>query len=69
LIFESLLNSAENFIRDLKTSVFEIRNNEVSSLKEKVLGLHKQLQEEIKDEKFDLIEKKESSFLLFNQSR
>jgi hypothetical protein len=62
LIFESLLNSAENFIRDLKTSVFEIRNNEVSSLKEKVLGLHKQLQEEIKDEKFDLIEKKNPLF-------
>lgn len=62
LVFESLLSSAENFIRDIKTAVFDIRNNEVLAIKEKVLGLHKILDKEIQEEKFNLLEKKNPLF-------
>ncbi|WCL48369.1 tubulin-like doman-containing protein [Leptospira sp. GIMC2001] len=62
LVFESLLSAGEIFIRDLKAAVFEIRNNEVIQIKEKVLGLHKLLQEEITEGKFELLEKKNPLF-------
>ncbi|MCC5816698.1 MAG: hypothetical protein JJT78_18255 [Leptospira sp.] len=62
LVFESLLSSAENYVRELKATVFEVRNNEVLAIKEKVLGLHKELEEEIKDSKFTLLEKKNPLF-------
>jgi hypothetical protein len=62
LVFESLLTSAENFIRDLKAILFEIRNDEVVAIKEKVLALHKTLNEEVEEIKFTLLEKKNPLF-------
>jgi len=62
LVFESMLSAAENFVRDLKASLFEIKNKEIVVLKEKLLELKKNLETEIQDGKFEILEKKNPLF-------
>ncbi|GBF49985.1 hypothetical protein LPTSP4_15060 [Leptospira ryugenii] len=62
LVFESMLTASENFIRDLKANLFEIKNKEIVLLKEKLLELKKDLENEIKEGKFELLEKKNPLF-------
>ncbi|MDZ4725555.1 MAG: tubulin-like doman-containing protein [Leptospira sp.] len=62
LVYESMLTAAENFVRDLKASLFEIKNNEIVILKEKLFELKKNLETEIQDGKFEILEKKNPLF-------
>jgi hypothetical protein len=62
LVFESMLTAAENFVRDLKASLFEIKNKEIIILKEKILELKKNLDVEIQEGKFEILEKKNPLF-------
>lgn len=62
LVFESMLTAAEAFVRDLKASLFEIKNKEIVILKEKLLELKKNLDSEIQDGKFEILEKKNPLF-------
>ncbi len=62
LVFEAMLTAAENFVRDLKASLFEIKNKEIVILKEKLLELKKNLEVEIQDGKFEILEKKNPLF-------
>lgn len=58
LVFESMLTAAETFVRELKANLFEIRNNEIVILKDKLIELKKDLDAEIKEGKFEILEKK-----------
>ncbi len=62
LVFEAILTAAENFVRDLKATLFEIKNKEIIVLKEKILELKKNLEVEIQDGKFEILEKKNPLF-------
>ncbi len=58
LVFESMLHSAENFARDFKAMLFNIKNLEVSLLRDKILALKNELKQEIEKARFELLEKK-----------
>ena len=58
LVFESMLTSAELFVRDFKALLFNLKNIEISMLKDKVQALMDELKQEIEKDKFELIEKK-----------
>ncbi len=62
LVYEAMLNAAEEFIREYKAMLFDIKNNEIIILKDKVSSLIKELNEEINNLKFELLEKKNPLF-------
>jgi hypothetical protein len=62
LVYESMLTASENFVRDLKAALFEIKNKEIVILKEKLLELKKNLEVEIQEGKFEILEKKNPLF-------
>ena len=62
LVFESMLTSAETFVREFKAMLFNLKNIEVNILKDKVGALLEELKQEIDNGKFELLEKKNPLF-------
>jgi len=62
LVFESMLSSAESFVREFKSLLFNIRNNEINMLMDKVSALRDRLRQELEEKKFELLEKKNPLF-------
>ena len=58
LVFEAMLHAAENFTRDFKALLFNLKNMEVTLLKDKISALQSELKEEIEKARFELLEKK-----------
>ena len=58
LVFESMLTASENFVRDFKAALYQIRNDEIMTLKDKVMNLQGVLEEDITKAKFILLEQK-----------
>ncbi len=54
--------SAENFVREFKSLLFNIRNNEINMLMDKVSALRDTLRQELEEKKFELLEKKNPLF-------
>lgn len=68
LLFETMLTASEDFVREFKALLFKIKNEEVTILKDKVLGLLKQLEADIGEIQFELLERKNPLFFyLINQ--
>lgn len=62
LVFESMLTSAESFIREMRSILFNIKNTEISILSEKVSALRGDLMKEIEASRFKLLEEKNPLF-------
>jgi len=62
LVFESMLTSAESFVREFKALLFNLKNIEVNILKDKVAALLEELKQEIDAGKFEILEKKNPLF-------
>ncbi len=58
LVYEAMLTSAESFTREFKALLFELKNSEVDLLKDKVSALLDQLKQDVENDKFNLLEKK-----------
>lgn len=69
LVFESMLNAAENFARDFKAMLFNLKNLEVTLLKDKVLALRNELKLKIEEARFELLEKKIPSIFSLSMER
>ncbi len=69
LVFEAMLTSAEAFVRDFKALLFNLKNMEITILKDKVTALLDQMKQDIEKDRFDLLEKKNPLyFYLINPS-
>lgn len=62
LVYEAMLTSAESFVREFKSLLFNIRNMEINSLMDKVSALRDKLRQELEEKKFELLEKKNPLF-------
>lgn len=62
LIIESMLIASENFVREFKSEIYRLKNDEVTQLLDKVRNLEKILQTEVDELKFELLEKKNPLF-------
>jgi len=62
LIFESMLTTSENFVRDFKAMLFNLKNIEIVVLRDKISALLEELQQEIEKDKFNLLKKKNPLF-------
>jgi len=58
LVFETMLASAESFVREFKAMLFSLKNLEVNLLKDKITSLRDQLKQDIEQDRFNLLEKK-----------
>lgn len=57
LIYESMLESSETFIREFKGMLYKIKNDIVVTLEDKLTTLDRQLQAEIQEGYFELLQK------------
>jgi len=62
LVYEAMLTSSENFVREFKSLLFNIRNMEINILMDKVSALRDSLMRELEEKKFELLEKKNPLF-------
>lgn len=62
LVFESMLTASENFVRDFKATLYQIRNDEIMVLKDKVINLQGVLEEDVSKAEYVLLEKKNPLF-------
>ncbi len=62
LVYESMLSSAEVFVREFRALLFNLKNFEINILQDKVLALKDQLKQEIEEDRFELLEKKNPLF-------
>lgn len=62
LVYEAMLTSAENFVREFKSLLFNIRNMEINTLMDKISALRDKLRQELEEKKFELLEKKNPLF-------
>ncbi len=58
LVFEAMLTASESFVREFKALIFNIKNLEITVLRDKVTALIDQLKQDIEKDRFDLLEKK-----------
>lgn len=58
LVFEAMLTAAEAFARDFKALLFNLKNMEITILRDKVTALLDQMKQDIERDRFDLLEKK-----------
>jgi hypothetical protein len=58
LVFEAMLTAAETFVRDFKALLFNLKNMEITVLRDKVTALLDQMKQDIEKDRFDLLEKK-----------
>jgi hypothetical protein len=58
LVFESMLSAAENFTREFKAMLFNLKNVEVNVLQDKVIALKDQLRQEVEALRFEMLEMK-----------
>jgi len=62
LLYESMLSSSEVFVREFRALLFNLKNNEVNILQDKIAALREDLIHEVEDIKFQLLEKKNPLF-------
>lgn len=62
LVYETMLTAAEDFSREFKAVLFQIKNDEINSLKEKVLLLVDELNGDVQKIRFNLLEQKNPLF-------
>jgi len=62
LVYEAMLASSENFVREFKAILFSVKNDEIDLFKDKVITLKEKILQEIENSKFDLLEKKNPLF-------
>ncbi len=62
LVFETMLTASEAFVKDFKALLFNLKNMEITVLKDKVVFLNDELKHEIDGDKFNLLEKKNPLF-------
>ncbi|NLV66224.1 MAG: hypothetical protein GXY14_00980 [Spirochaetes bacterium] len=69
MVYESMLSSAEIFVREFKSLLFNIRNNEINMLMDKVAALRDRLKQEVEEKRFELLEKKNPLFFYLINGR
>jgi hypothetical protein len=62
LVFEVMLQASENFIRQFKVQLYQMKNNEIHVLKDKLIALREELDKDIREIRFELLEKKNPLF-------